>query len=168
MVSRARWLSVCLLWRNVCLGLLPIFWLACFFCWFESHVLSTYFWNYAHVGPIIGKYFLSFCGFSVCFVYGFPCWAKACMLDQVPVVCFYFYCPGRRTQGNIGTIYGMECFAYELLWSFMVSCHMFNSLSHLSLFLHMIRGCVLTSLIYMRLSDFPNTTCWRDCLFPIV
>ena len=25
------WPSVCLLWRNVCLGLLPIFWLGCFF-----------------------------------------------------------------------------------------------------------------------------------------
>ena len=27
---------------------------------------------------------------------------------------------------------------------------------------------VLTSLIYMMLSSFPNTTCWRDCLFSIV
>ena len=25
----ASWSSVCLLWRNVCLGLLPIFWLGC-------------------------------------------------------------------------------------------------------------------------------------------
>ena len=24
-------------------------------------------------------------------------------------------------------------------------------------------GCILTSLIYMRLSNLPNTTCWRDC-----
>ena len=32
----------------------------------------------------------------------------------------------------------------------------------------MVWGSVLTSLIYMWLSSFPNTTCWRDCLFSIV
>ena len=37
-----------------------------------------------------------------------------------------------------------------------------------SLFLCMVWGCVLTSLIYMQPSSFPNTTCWRDCLFSIV
>ena len=52
--------------------------------------------------------------------------------------------------------------------NFMVSCLMFKSLSHFSLFLCMVWGCVLTSLIYMQLSNFPSTTCWRDCLFPIL
>ena len=47
--------------------------------------------------------------------------------------------------------------------SFMVSRLKFKSLSHF-----VVRGCVLTSLIYMWLSNFPSTTCWRDCLFPIV
>ena len=28
--------------------------------------------------------------------------------------CFYFYCLGRPTQENIGTIYVRECFAYVL------------------------------------------------------
>ena len=31
----------------------------------------------------------------------------------------------------------------------------------------MVWGCVLASLIYMWLSNFPNFTCWRDSLFPI-
>ena len=30
-LSCAFWPSVCLLWRNVCLHLLPVFWLACYF-----------------------------------------------------------------------------------------------------------------------------------------
>ena len=34
----------------------------------------------------------------------------------------------------------------------------------LSLFLYMW-GCVLISFIYMLLSSFPTTICWRDCLF---
>ena len=37
----------------------------------------------------------------------------------------------------------------------------------LSLFLCMMWRCVLVSLIYMQLSRFFSTTCWRDCLFPI-
>ena len=52
--------------------------------------------------------------------------------------------------------------------SFMVACLIFKYLSHLGLFLCMVWGCVLTSLICMRLSNSPNTTCWRDCLFSIV
>ena len=54
---------------------------------------------------------------------------------------------------------------------FMVSCLMFNSKTQnfiLSLFLCMVRGCVLTSLIYRQLSNFPSTTCWGDGLFPIL
>ena len=38
----------------------------------------------------------------------------------------------------------------------------------MSLFLCMVWGCVLVSLIYMQLSSFPSTTSWRDCLFPIL
>ena len=32
-MSDVEHLSVCLLWRNVCLGLLPAFWLGCLFFW---------------------------------------------------------------------------------------------------------------------------------------
>ena len=39
--SCASWPSVCLLWRNVYLGLLPIFWLGCFFN-IELHELFIY------------------------------------------------------------------------------------------------------------------------------
>ena len=55
-----------------------------------------------------------------------------------------------------------------LFSSFIVSCLMFKSLSHLSLFLYVVWGYVLVSLIYMHLSSFSNAICWRDCLFPIL
>ena len=66
------------------------------------------------------------------------------------------------------TIYVRECFAYVIFW--VLWCHiLYLSLSAiLSLFLYVVWGCVLTSLIYMRLSNFSNTTCWRDYLFPSV
>ena len=50
--------------------------------------------------------------------------------------------------------------------SFMVLCLSLKFI--LSLFLCMVWECALTSLIYMWLSNLPDTTCWRDCLFPIV
>ena len=48
-------------------------------------------------------------------------------------------------------------------------CHVLClSLNHFEfIFLCMLWGCIL-SLIYMRLSNFPNTACWGNCSFPIV
>ena len=52
--------------------------------------------------------------------------------------------------------------------SFMVSYLIFKSSVILGVFLCMVWRSVLISLIYMRLSSFPNTTCWWDCLVYIV
>ena len=51
--------------------------------------------------------------------------------------------------------------------SSLVSCPVFKSLSHLEFIFVCGENC-LTSLIWAWLTNFPNTTCWRDCLFPIV
>ena len=39
------YLSVCLLWRNVCLGLFPTFWLGCFFLWYWVVWAACIFWK---------------------------------------------------------------------------------------------------------------------------
>ena len=72
---------VFLLWRNVSLGLLPIFQLSClsFCCWVVWAVCI--FWKLALVGRIICKYCLPFYRLSFHFVYGFLCCAKACKFD---------------------------------------------------------------------------------------
>ena len=36
---------VCLLWRNVCLGLLPIFWLGCLYFWYWAPWTAYIFWR---------------------------------------------------------------------------------------------------------------------------
>jgi len=52
--------------------------------------------------------------------------------------------------------------------SFMVSSLIFKSLRHFEfIFIYGVRVCS-NLMIYMWLSSFSNTTCWRDCLFPIV
>ena len=57
------------------------------------------------------------------------------------------------------------CSLLEVLWCHAL-CLSLQAIS--SLFLCMMWGCVLTSLIYMQLSSFPSSTCWRNCLFSIV
>ena len=52
--------------------------------------------------------------------------------------------------------------------SFMVSCLIFKSLSHLEFILCIVCGSVLTLLIYIWLSSSPNTSCARDCIFSTV
>ena len=49
---------------------------------------------------------------------------------------------------------------------FMVSCLIFKSLSHFELILmYSVRVC--SNFISFRVTNFPNTTCWRDCFFPL-
>ena len=50
--------------------------------------------------------------------------------------------------------------------SSLVSCPVFKSLSHLEFIFVYGENC-LTSLIWVWLTNFPNTTCWRDCFFSI-
>ena len=40
-----EWL-LCLLWRNVCLDLLPTFWLGCLFCWYWATWAACIFWRW--------------------------------------------------------------------------------------------------------------------------
>ena len=52
------WPSVCLLWRNVCLGLLPIFCLGCFFLLLLSCILFAYFESYRSASSVFFLFFL--------------------------------------------------------------------------------------------------------------
>ena len=69
--------SVYFLWRNVCLGLLPIFGLSCLFFWYWAAWAACIFWRLIFVSCCVCKYFLPFWGLSFCLVYGFFCCAKA-------------------------------------------------------------------------------------------
>ena len=67
--SCACWPSVCLLWKSACLGLVPIFWLGCFFT-IEFYAPFVYFGHEALVSHMICKYFFLVCRFSFHFVQG--------------------------------------------------------------------------------------------------
>ena len=70
-------LAICLLWRNIYLDLLTIFWLG-FFGFFDVklHDMFAYFGDKSLVSCFVCKCFLPFRGLSFHFVYGFLCYAK--------------------------------------------------------------------------------------------
>lgn len=59
-------------------------------------------------------------------------------------------------------VYVRECLAYDLIWKFYGILSCVQVFKPCCLFLCMMKGCLLTSLIYRWLPNFPNITCWRD------
>ena len=147
------WPSICLLWWNIYLGLLPIFYLDyLFFYDIELHELFVYFADESFVHCFICKYFLPFWGLSFRLVYGFLCCAKPFKFHQVPFVyfCFNFYYSRRRVKKDLAVVYVKECFsnAFFLRALYCPVLHLgFKSIW--SLYLCMVLGSVLISFFYM-------------------
>ena len=121
---------VSLLWRNVCLGLFPTFWLGCLFSWYWIVCTTCIFWKLIlcllfHLllfSPILRVVF------SLCLQ--FLCCAKAFKFNQVPLVyfCFYFHYSWRWVIEDLALIYvieynhidsywlGLESFLGEMAW----------------------------------------------------
>ena len=79
--SCAYWPSVCLLWRNVYLGLLPIFWLGClFFCYWVVWAVCV-FWKLSPCQSHNFQIFSPSPQVIFHFVYDFLCCTEACKFD---------------------------------------------------------------------------------------
>ena len=109
--------SVCLLWRNVCLGLFPTFWLGCLFFWYWVVSAACIFWKLVLCQFFICYYFLPFWGLSFHLAYSFLCCAKAFKFNQAPLVyfCFHFRYSRRWVIVDLALIYVVECSAYVFL-----------------------------------------------------
>ena len=77
--------SVCLLWRNVCLGLFPTFSLGCLFFWCWVVWTACIFWKL-----ILCQLFHLLLFLPILRVVFSPCCAKAFKFDKVPLVSFWF------------------------------------------------------------------------------
>ena len=129
--SRASRTFVHLLWRNVYLGLLPIFQLGCLFFVIELYELFIYFGNEALMDHIICKYFLPVYSLFILFVVSFAI-HKLVNLIRSHLFTFAF----------ISTVLGdwpkktFVWFMSKSVWpmssfkSFMVSLFSFRSLCH--------------------------------------
>ena len=67
-----------LIWRNVCLGLLYIFFIGSFkiFIVVELHEFFCIFWKWLPCWSLICKCFFPFCRLSFCFIYNFLWWTR--------------------------------------------------------------------------------------------
>ena len=83
--------SVCLLWRNVCLGLFPTFWLGCLFSWYWVVWAACIFWKLilCQLFHLLLFSWILRVVFSPCFYSSFC--AKAFKFNQVPLVYFFFF-----------------------------------------------------------------------------
>ena len=90
------WPSVCILWRNVCLDLLPIFWWGCLLFMLSS-IKYLYILEINLISCFTCNYFLPFWGLSFHFVYGFFCCVKA-FKSHLFIFVFIFFTLGGRLK----------------------------------------------------------------------
>ena len=121
--------SVCLLWRNVHLGLLPIFWLAVYFFAFILSCMNCLYILKINPLPVVSFViiFSHFEGFFfslfVLFMLSFAV-LKLLKFNSVSFVyfCFYFNYPRRWVKKDPGAMYVIECSAYVFLEQFHSVC----------------------------------------------
>ena len=138
--SCVYWPSVCLLWRNVCLGLLTIFWLViCFFviveavyifwklslCWLHHLQISSLSWKFV---------------FFILFMGSFAVWKLICLVDLICLFLLLFLLPWETDLWKHGCDLCQNVLHMYCSWSFMVSCLTFKVLAILNFFLSMLRG----------------------------
>ena len=75
--SCVYWPSLCLLWRNVFIGLLPLIWLGCLFFWYWAIWATYIFWRLTLYQLLHLQLFFPFWGLSLHLVNSFLCCAKA-------------------------------------------------------------------------------------------
>ena len=108
---------LCLLWKNVCLGLFPTFWLGCLFFWYWVVWAACILWKLilCHLFHLL----LFSPSLRVVFhlAYSFLCYPKYFKFNQVPLVyfCFYFHYSRRWVIEDLASIYVIKCSAYVFL-----------------------------------------------------
>ena len=133
--------SVCL-WRNVCLGLFPTFWLGCLFFWYWVVGAACIFWKWILSQLFHLLLFFPFWGLSFHLAYSFLCCAKAFKFNQVPLVyfCVYFCCSRRWVIEDLALCHRvLPMFPSK---SFIISGLIFRSLIHFEfIFVYGARKC---------------------------
>ena len=140
--SCVSWPSVCLLCRNVYLGLLLIFGLGCLFFW--AAWAACIIWRLIFVRFFICKYFLPFWGLSFHFAYGFLCYAKLWSLirSHLFIFVFIFITLGGGSKKILLWFMPKHVLPMPSSKSFIVSGLPFRSLIHFEfIFVYGVREC---------------------------
>ena len=163
--------SVCLLWRNVYLGLLPIFQLGCLvFCYWT--VWAVYI-CILKINPLSVASFANIFSQSkgclfVLFVVSFAVQKLISLIRSHLFIFAYFSIAlgdwPKKTLVRFLSENVLHMFSSS---SFMMSCLIFNFEFILNLFLCMVWRCVLTSLIYLQLSNFSTPLAEETVFSPL-
>ena len=163
------WPSVCLLWRKVCLGLLLIF-LFGFFVFFSYLVWTVLiFWKWSPLSvPSFANIFLCSVGcLFISFMVSFAVQKFQSLIRSHIIFAFISIALGDWPKKTLVWFTSENVLLMFSSTSFMMLCLLFKSLSHFEfIFVYGVRVC--SQLTCMWLPSFPNTTCWRDYLFPVV
>ena len=125
--SSACYPSICLLWRNVYLGILPIFWLGClFFYWIIWAV-----WIFWKLSPLLGASFANTFSQSIAwlFIWFMVSFAvqKLINLTRSHLFIFAFISIALRGWPKKTLVWFIsECFAYVLFYSYGVVSYIYN------------------------------------------
>jgi len=139
--SSVRWPFVCLLWRNVCLYCLPIFWLDCLFFWYWAAWAAYIFWRLILCQFHLLLFFFHSEGcLLILFIVSFAV-QKLLTLIKSHLFTFVFI---SITLGGRSKRILLWCMSKNVLprfssKSFIVSGHTFKSLIHFEFFLCVVK-----------------------------
>ena len=168
-VSCASWPSVCLLWRNICLSLLPIFWLGCLLFDIELYKLYILEINPLSVALLSTFYLILSIGFLCCL--WFPLLCETFNFTLVSFVNFSFISItlGHRSKKILLQFMLKSVLPLSSSRIFIVSGLTFNYLIDLSLFLYSIRECfnfiLLHVVVQFSWHHLLKWLCFLHCIF---
>ena len=144
-ISCVCWPSVCLIWRNVYLGLLPIFQVGCLFFVIVVELYESFihFGDQPFVCCLICIDFLLFCGLLFHFINGFLWRAEAFGFNEVWLVYFWLYYHYSMSGGQTRCCFDMSKSVLPMFSSgFIVYRLTFRSLIHFEfIFVYGVRKC---------------------------
>ena len=151
------WPSVCILWRNVYLGLLPIFWLDCLFSWYWAPWAIYIFWRLIPCQLLFFANIISHSeGCPFIFMVSFVVKKLLNISSSICLFLFYFHFSRNWVKKYLAVIYIKEFSACEFSsLNFIMSGLTVRSLIHFEfIFLYNVRQCSNFILLHVQFSQY--------------